>query len=232
MGAEPRESRRTSGYWAVTSLRLRVCSSPGRAGSRRSPAPRPTSPRPPSSRRRAAAVESRASIGTTFSGKGSRSRAGGSIRWIIQSFSLCRRGRGRSGPAAARRGTRPSLSPAPTSPARRCRSPRSSSSRRRTRPSGSRPPTRGRRAGGPRCGPPCGSRSASRGCRWGSPRRRRRRRARAAGPSAGGGRCVPGRRSAARLFSCGVFSAPAPRFSEVALTLVTLKRPFRIPVHT
>ncbi len=82
-----------------------------------------------------------------------------------------------------------------TSRPRRCRSPRPPSSRRRTRPSGSRPRSRGIRAGGPRCGRRAGSRPGGRGSRAAAPRRRARRRAPASGPSAGCARCAPGRRS-------------------------------------
>ena len=96
------------------------------------------------------------------------------------------------------------LALAPTCAARRCRVPDRHRAGAVLALAGSRPRSRGTRAGDPRCGPRAGSRPGPAGSRSGSPTRPARRRARAAGPSAAGSRGAPGPRTAAGS------SAPAP----------------------
>ncbi len=107
-----------------------------------------------------------------------------------------RAGTVRNGREGARHGSSPRPCAAPTCAARRSRCPRSSSCRRRTGPWGSRRETPGTPAGGPQWARPGGSRSGPVGSRWGSPMRPARRRAPGAGPSEGGWRDAPGRRTA------------------------------------
>ncbi len=114
--------------------------------------------------------------------------------------------------AGARRGRSRSPRRRGTSPPRRCRDPRRASCRRRTRPWGSRPRTRGTRAGGPRSARRGGSRPGAPARRAAAPTTQACRRARGAGPSGGGERGAPAPRSGPRSTSRA--SAPSAQASS------------------